>query len=119
MSEEVIREVSLFGTIRYYNKEVNLHRTDGPAVTYTSGRKEWYQNGELHREGGPAVEYANGDKHWYKEGKLHREDGPAVELHNGLKGWWIEGKKYTEKDWEEARCPSIEEAAAMFKDLHT
>jgi hypothetical protein len=118
MSEEVRREVSLFGAIRYYNKEGNLHRTDGPAVTYTSGREEWYQNGEFHREGGPAVAYADGSKEWWIEGNLHRLDGPAVECTDGYKAWYIEGKQYmTEKEWEKARCPSIEEAAAMFKEV--
>ncbi len=33
----------------------------------------------LHREDGPAVEFFNGTKYWYKDGKLHREDGPAIE----------------------------------------
>ena len=42
-----------------------LHRTDGPAIEYADGYKEWYLNGELHREDGPAIEYASGDKEWY------------------------------------------------------
>ena len=29
------------------------------------GNKFWYKNGELHREDGPAIEYANGNKFWY------------------------------------------------------
>ena len=56
---------------------------------------------------------------WYnKANQLHRLDGPAVEWSNGYKEWWIEGKYYaTEKEWEKARCPSLEEAAAMFKEV--
>ena len=42
------------------------------------GNKYYYKNDELHREDGPAIECTGGHKSWYIEGKLHREDGPAV-----------------------------------------
>ena len=95
MSDELRREVDEFGTVRYYNKGGKYHRLDGPAI-----------------------EYADEDKEWWIEGKRHRLDGPAVEYSNGARDWWIEGKYYTtEKEWEKARCPSIEEVAAMFKEV--
>jgi len=69
---------------------------------------------------GPALERSNGYKEWYQNGKLHRLDGPAYEGSDGYKEWYIDGKYYrTEKEWEKARCPSIEEAAAMFKELQS
>jgi len=49
-------------SIRYYKKG-KLHRTDGPAVTTSTGkRQEWYINGKHHREDGPALIYANGSQ---------------------------------------------------------
>jgi hypothetical protein len=57
------------------------HRTNGPAVEWADGRKEWYLNGKLHREDGPAVEYVDDDdtiKKWYVNGEQHRIGGPAV-----------------------------------------
>ena len=95
MRDEVTRYVDSDGNVSYYNKANQLHRLDGPAV-----------------------EYADGTKYWYMEGKKHRLDGPALERANGYKEWYIDGKYYrTEKEWEKARCPSIEEAAAMFKEV--
>ena len=49
----------------YYNEQGLLHRTDGPAIDYISGHKEWYINGIRHREDGPAIEYSSGTKYWY------------------------------------------------------
>jgi len=141
--EELRRDVSLFGTVRYYNKADQLHReggpavicvnghkewfiegarhrTDGPAVEYDNEDKAWYQNGKLHRLDGPAYEGSDGTKEWWIEGKRHRLDGPAVERHAGGKEWWIKGKYYrTEEEWLYARCPSIEEVAAMFKEVQS
>ena len=34
-----------------------------------NGDKYWYKNGELHREDGPAIEYGNGYKEWYINGE--------------------------------------------------
>ena len=119
MDNDLIREVDKYGTIRYYNKERQLHRLDGPAVEYNDGSKEWYQNGNLHRLDGPARENSNGHKAWYQNGELHRLDGPAREWSDGTREWWIEGKYYkTEKEWEKARCPSLEEAIKMFKGVN-
>ena len=48
-------EVDVYGNRWYYNPANQLHRTDGPAVTDTSGNQWWYQNGLLHRTNGPAI----------------------------------------------------------------
>ena len=96
MSEEVRREVDTYGNIRYYNKKGQYHRLDGPAVEYSDGTKDWYQNGRLHRIDGPAIE------------------DPFYDILS----WYIDGKCYaTQKAWEKACCPSIEEAAAMFNEV--
>ena len=57
-------EVNEWGTRRYFNSANQLHRTDGPAVEWTIGHKEWWQNGQRHRTDGPAIEWDSGDKAW-------------------------------------------------------
>ena len=54
-----------FGTYYYKDPEKTIiHRTDGPAIVYPSGTKQWLINGKLHRLDGPAAEYPNGNKQW-------------------------------------------------------
>ena len=57
----------------------------------------WYRNvmGQLHRIGGPAIEYTNGSKEWWQNGQRHRIDGPAIEWRNGVRFWYINGKRLT------------------------
>ena len=57
--------------------------------------------GKLHRTDGPAVEYADGHKEWYINGQRHRTDGPAVECADGDKSWYIDGNEYTKKEFNE------------------
>ena len=52
-----------------------------------------YLNGELHRTDGPAIEYKNGSKEWWQNDKLHRTDGPANEYVDGYKAYYISGAK--------------------------
>ena len=69
------------------------HRLDGPAHEWPDGTKDWYLNGKLHRVDGPAIEWANGGKEWWVNGELHRVDGPAMEWPDGTKEWWVDGKR--------------------------
>ena len=78
----------------YTNDKGELHRTDGPAIEYPSGTKEWYLNGQLHRTDGPAVERANGTKEWYLNDQLHRVNGPAIERADGSKHWCLNGQRH-------------------------
>ena len=94
------REVDEFGNVQWVfsspnRKQVKLHRTDGPAIEYTTGSKYWYFNNKLHRTDGPAVIQSNGDKEWWLNGKLHRADGPAIEYANGESRWCFNGKLYS------------------------
>jgi len=57
--------------------------------------KFWYKEGNLHRENGPAIEFLYGIKFWHKEGKFHRLNGPAIECPDGTKEWYIEGNFYS------------------------
>ena len=82
-------EVDEHGNRRHYSHLGQLHRDEGPAIVYTSGAQEWYQNGGLHCTTGPAIIWANGDLEWWQNGKRHREDGPAVVWHDGHKEWWV------------------------------
>jgi hypothetical protein len=82
-----------------------LHRTDGPAVTYSDGYQEWYRNGKLHRSAGPAVvrpaseqgpsiTFVEGFEMWCLDGKLHRLDGPALTHGDGSEEWWVHGVRH-------------------------
>jgi hypothetical protein len=96
MDNESFLFIDIYGIKRWKNKEGELHRLDGPAVEYPSGKEEWYQDGLLHRFGGPAVIHDDGTKEWYQNGKLHRLDGPALETLNGHKQWYVGGKRSRE-----------------------
>ena len=75
-----------------------FHCTDGPAIEWKNGNKEWYLNGKRHREDGPAIEFTNGEV-WYQNGKRHRTDGPAIVWASGEKFWYIDGNKYSFSEW--------------------
>jgi hypothetical protein len=53
------------------------------------GNKYWYKDDNLHREDGPAIEMKNSRKEWWINGQRHREDGPAIEYNYGSKDWWF------------------------------
>ena len=59
------------------------------------GEQIWRNaKGQKDRTDGPAVEWPSGHKEWWREGKLSREDGPAVERPaSGNHEYWIQGKK--------------------------
>jgi hypothetical protein len=65
--------------------------------------KREYKNelGQPHRTDGPAIEWSSGSKFWYINNKLHREDGPAVEWRNGSKEWYLNGIEYTEEEFHQ------------------
>ena len=75
------------------NEDGLLHREDGPAIKWSYGTNEWWQNGKRHREGGPAIEGSNGSCQWWQWGHLHRAVGPATIQSDGLKEWWQNGKR--------------------------
>lgn len=77
--------------VNYFDKKGQYHRTDGPAVEYSNGDREWRIKGLLHRTDGPALEWNKIYKQWYINGKRHREDGPAVERVNGTCKYFIHG----------------------------
>lgn len=58
-----------------------------------------YLNGALHRTDGPAVEYEDGYKEWRVEGKLHRLDGPSIEVPSGSRYYHVQGTMYTEEEF--------------------
>jgi hypothetical protein len=41
----------------------------GELYEWADGNKWWYLNGLLHREDGPAIEYTTGRNDWYLQGK--------------------------------------------------
>lgn len=77
---------------KYYSKG-ELHRNDGPAVTFEDGTIMYFSRGVRHRDPrvGPAVHRANGDVEYWWRGMLHRhyEDGPALHWPGGeiLTNW--------------------------------
>lgn len=62
-------------TKKWYNKQKQLHRTNGPAVIYKTGIQYYYNHGKMHRKDGPAVIWANGDKeYWINDNRLTEEE---------------------------------------------
>jgi len=119
MNEQYIK-ITKHGEKFYYSDAAMkiLHRTDGPAIEYATGNREWYVDGKLHRLDGPAVEYANGTKGWYVDDKLHRLDGPAVERADGSKLWCVDGMYFSEEDFNRLTAKenvlTFDEIAAKF-----
>lgn len=63
----------------------------------------YYQDGRLHREDGPAIEWETGRYEWYHHGKRHRDDGPAVDGHHGYVEWYHYGKRHRDiNEWAKA-----------------
>ena len=73
-----------------------LHREDGPAVTWANGMQEWWWAGQRHREDGPAITWPDGQQAWYWAGERHREDGPAITLPDGRQEWYWAGDLHRE-----------------------
>jgi len=65
--------------------------------------KIYHKQGLLHRTNGPAIEWADGIKEWYNMGMRHRTNGPAVEYADGSMLWFIKGKQYTEHEFNDYR----------------
>ena len=86
-----------------------------------NGNKRYYKDREMtiaHRTDGPAVEWPDGHKQWWVDEKLHRLDGPAVEYANGEKEWYVNDKELSEKQFNALSAPTLEltldEIAAKF-----
>lgn len=74
------------------------HREDGPAIMNRNDMsEEWFFRGEYHRDGGPAITYALGATEWHSYGHLHREDGPAI-MTNFIIEWHLHGKRVKSKE---------------------
>jgi hypothetical protein len=87
MSESVMTTNSI-GNKFWRNSKGEYHRTDGPAIEWIDGDKEWYENGERHRLNGPAIEWLSGKKTWYVNDKC---------LGDNDKGFWRLWDKLTPK----------------------
>ena len=102
-----------YGNKFWHYKHGGFHRSNGPAIEWANGGKEWDFQGKLHRVDGPAVEAADGHREWWVHGQLHRKDGPAVIYPYGDKEWWLNGERYLNKaEWKRAkrRNPGLKES---------
>ena len=112
------------GVTRYYSDETkkDLHREDGPALTWDDGDMEWYLNGERHRTDGPAVDWSI-SREWWVDGLRHREDGPAVVDVNVItneevpRQWWLKGVKYDFEGWLNELTKEKDKGYAMLMKL--
>jgi hypothetical protein len=62
----------------------------------------WYTDlisGNLNRTDGPAIEWADGHKEWWIDGKRHRTDEPAIEYPDGTFKWFLDGVEFTKIQW--------------------
>lgn len=66
--------VHLDGSIEWHDPQGRLHRANGPARVFSSGKREWFRHGYLHRRGGPAVSEPEGRRAWFLEGEKTREE---------------------------------------------
>ncbi len=64
MDDEPTLLINEYGTKFWRNAKGQFHKLDGPAIEWTDGGREWFQNGIKHREDGPAFIYFNADKKW-------------------------------------------------------
>jgi hypothetical protein len=103
----------------YYYKDramTILHRLDGPAYEWVSGKKSWYVDGKELSEKefdalskpiepmetmNPEEQYIkidkDGNKFYFKDSAMklnHRLDGPAIENADGSKAWWVDGRRH-------------------------
>tara|TARA_R110000851_G_scaffold263809_1_gene416361 strand:- start:287 stop:634 length:348 start_codon:yes stop_codon:yes gene_type:complete len=101
------------GHKRWYDTTGKIHRTDGPAIEWADGTKDWWQHGLRHRADGPAVEYAHGTKDWWQHGLRHRADGPAVEWADGDKFWYLNDKLLSFDQWLDEVDISAEDKVMM------
>ena len=75
-----------------------------------NGSKFYFKDREMtiyHRTDGPAIEWAGGTKEWYIDDMLHRTDGPAIEYASGTKSWYINGENLTEEEFNRRTSPEI------------
>jgi len=78
-------------------------------IVANGGDKFWYKDDQLHREDGPAVEFVlSRSRWWYKNGRIHREDGPAVEGSGSLPNIWYYHGEYI-------KCNSQQEFERIIK----
>lgn len=69
------------GNIEYFDKQMRLHREDGPAMSGPSGYEAWHFHGRLHRIGGPAITHVSGQKEYFVNG--NRMDKSEYDRHFG------------------------------------
>jgi len=67
-------------------------------IVIENGLKFYNRNSQLHREDGPAIILKDGTKKWYLNNNLHRENGPAILRKDGSRKWFLNGKQVTEKE---------------------
>ena len=76
-----------WGNKVWKNSRNYYHRTDGPAIEWSDGDKEWWLNGMLHRLNGPAVDRPNRQL-WYMNGKY---------LGSNDEGFWALWERLTDE----------------------
>lgn len=60
------------------------------------GSKWWYKNDQIHRTNGPANIYSDGQQTWYLRHQRHRTSGPAVIYSDGTVEYWINGRELSD-----------------------
>ena len=67
-----------FSYWEWKNADGKYHRCgDKPAIIYSDGTKEWWENGKRHRARGPAFIDVYGNYGYYFRGMQHNLEGPA------------------------------------------
>lgn len=82
--------------VRYWFKQNEISRDNGPAIVDLPDYRAWWLNGKPHRVGGPVYIWDDGLREWFKNGKRHNPSGPAIVYSNGEVEYWVKGRQYEE-----------------------
>ena len=106
--------------VRYWFKQNEISRDNGPAIVDLPDYRAWWLNGKPHRVGGPVYIWGDGLREWFENGERHNISGPAVfycfvdtsyklTFHTRLSSdlifpdgkveFWISGKQVTEYEF--------------------
>jgi hypothetical protein len=101
-----------YGNRRWYDKDGELHRDDGPASIHVSGVIMWCQHGKYHRTDGPAIIYADehGSVEWWLDDNHCSIEGWRDHV---TVDWFLNNVEYTFDEWLEQSDISGEEKVML------
>ncbi len=84
----VERQLTQFSRIDFVDN-LKLHRLNGPAYVNEDFLTEWRKHGMLHRTDGPALLYSTGEEFWYINDKNITDEVNRWIKENNLPNWTV------------------------------